>query len=349
MRSPSERASSSAEAPSGVLLVDKPRGPTSHDVVAIVRRALHTRAVGHAGTLDPMATGLLVVLVGDATRLATWVSGSSKRYRAVVSLGRATDTLDAEGRTTEEAPLPDEVRLGLGPAIEAALDVERARAEQVPPAVSAIHVAGERAHVLARRGEAPTLAPRATRARAIDLLRSGLVDGGAELEVELACDKGYYVRSFARDVGATLGVPAHLSELRRLSSGALDVGEAVALVPDALPAALVPLARILPRLLPCVALTEHGALRARQGKALDGASHFETASPAGVCAWLYEGAPIAIGELVDGVARVVRGFPTRLRFTGPRSSRRCRAREGARRAARRMPRRRRPEARRPRS
>ncbi|MDF3072076.1 MAG: uncharacterized protein K0R38_7677, partial [Polyangiaceae bacterium] len=156
------------EARSGVAVVDKPRGLTSHTVVAQARRLFARKDVGHAGTLDPMATGVLLLLVGQATKLSGYLTSDSKRYAAEVMFGRATDTLDAEGRTTEEAPLAADQ---LSPErVEQALASERARTEQVPPAVSAIKVDGERAYALARKGEAPELAPRAVRVLELTLL-----------------------------------------------------------------------------------------------------------------------------------------------------------------------------------
>ena len=292
---------------SGLVLVDKPRGPTSHDVVSRVRRALGTRSVGHAGTLDPMATGLLVVLVGDATRLATWATTEDKRYLATIVLGRGTDSLDADGAVTEERSISPEIAADLDRAVAASVAAELARTEQVPPAVSAIHVDGERAHELVRRGETPVLPPRITHARSIDVLavRAGPLP---EVDVALWVDKGYYVRSFARDLGAHLGVPAHLSALRRTASGAFVVGDACPLEPDAIREHFVPLRDALPRVLTCVELTEDGALRARQGKRLsrDG---FAVAPPPGIAAWTFEGTPIAVGERTEDEWRVVRGFP----------------------------------------
>ncbi|MEZ4308272.1 MAG: hypothetical protein R3F14_09535 [Polyangiaceae bacterium] len=150
------------EAPCGVLIADKPRGPTSHDVVAHVRRALRERRVGHAGTLDPMATGVLVVLVGEATKLSPYLTAADKRYVARISFGAATTTLDAEGEVTSQAPVPEELLAelrALGEAalatdgrIAAALDEETARAWQVPPAYSAIQIDGGRA--MTSRGRA---------------------------------------------------------------------------------------------------------------------------------------------------------------------------------------------------
>jgi tRNA pseudouridine55 synthase len=254
-----------------------------------------------------MATGLLVILVGDATRLATWATAEDKRYLATVVLGRGTDTLDAEGTTTEERPLAPEIAADLRAAVDAAVARELERTEQIPPAVSAIHVDGERAHELVRRGETPVLAPRITSARSIDVL--AIRDGALpEIDVAMWVDKGYYVRSFARDLGAALGVPAHLSALRRTASGRFVVGAACACDPDPIRESFVPLRDALPQVLACVELTDEGALRARQGKRLS-RDAFAGEAPVGVMAWTFRGDPVAIGEREGDEWKVVRGFP----------------------------------------
>jgi tRNA pseudouridine55 synthase len=313
------------EAPAGILLLDKPRGRSSHDVVGAVRRALGTRAVGHAGTLDPMATGLLVALVGEATRLSPFLSGARKRYRARLCLGVGTDSYDADGAETSRQPLAAPLLGELAratpdappPALARALDAERARREQVPPEVSAVHVDGVRAYERARRGEALALAPRPTD---VGELRLTGVDATGrefpEIEVELEVAKGYYVRAFARDLGAALGVPAHLTALRRLASGAFSLDEAVPLDPPAaLAAALVPTARALRRAMAAAELSDEGAKRARQGKAL-GPEHFRAPPPEGVAAWFLDDDIVALGETKGGEARVVRGFPAPLPAPG---------------------------------
>ncbi len=265
---------------SGVLIVDKPAGPTSHDVVQRLRRVLGERRIGHAGTLDPAATGVLVVLVGEATKLEPYFSGCDKAYVADVLLGRATDTLDLEGATVAEAEPSDALRDELqaleratsapAPLVVAALDVERARLEQVPPSFSAIKVAGRRSHAEARAGRPPELPPRAVRVREVELASVQYVGERPVLTVRLDVTKGYYVRSFARDVGASLGLPAMLAGLRRTRSGPFDLS--VATAPDLERAALVdrliPIERAAASLLPMATLTVEGAVRARQGKRL---------------------------------------------------------------------------------
>jgi tRNA pseudouridine55 synthase len=311
--------------PHGVLVVDKPSAMTSHDVVARVRRVLGTRRVGHAGTLDPMATGVLVVLVGEATKLAPYLTADDKRYAARVALGRATDTLDAEGATTATAEVPawlvDEIReaarLGHGgpeplfPRLAEALRGEAARAEQVPPVFSAIHVDGRRSYELARAGEAVALDPRPVAVRRLDVTGGGTPEAEAPwVDLELDVAKGYYVRSLARDLGDRLGVPAHLAALRRLQSGAFSLEGAVALDPQALRGALVPPSEAAARALPVGRLGDEGVVRARQGKLLVDAD-FTALPPAGdASAWLdAQGRLVAIGGRAPVEADPAGGAP----------------------------------------
>ena len=210
---------------SGILVVDKPAGMTSHDVVNRVRRATGERRVGHAGTLDPMATGVLVVLVGPATRLAPFLTAAQKSYRATVVFGAQTDTDDADGRVIATAPVPDEVCDPFFAAGTAAALV--GIHDQIPPAFSAIKRGGETAYVAARRGEVLEIEPRRVEILASQLLG---VDGHhTEWEIELAVSKGTYIRAIARDLGPALGTVAHLGSLTRTRSGSLCVDDAVTL------------------------------------------------------------------------------------------------------------------------
>jgi tRNA pseudouridine55 synthase len=290
---------------SGVAVVDKPRGVTSHTVVAQARRLFGRKDVGHAGTLDPMATGVLLVLVGQACKLSGYLTADSKRYAAEVYFGRSTDTLDAEGQTTGEAPLTAE-QLSMA-AVTAALDGERARTEQTPPAVSAIKVAGERAYALARKGRAPELPPRPV--QVLELRVTELQP--PILRCELLVSKGYYVRSLARDLGERLGAPAHLSALRRLASGPFGIEQATPW-PAAVPPKLLGLAEAATSVLPaCRIKTEDAVLRARQGKLLRPEDFSElplTTSAEGAAAWLSpEGELVALGTTRDEL-KVLRGF-----------------------------------------
>ncbi len=280
-------------APTGVLVIDKPPGLTSHDVVARVRRKLATRRVGHAGTLDPMATGVLVVMVGEATKLAPYLTSNDKHYRAGVQLGTSTDTLDAEGAVVEQAPLPPWWPHEATERVAAALRAEQARTEQAPPIFSAIKIAGRSAHRLARAGKVVELVPRPVAVRSLEL--GALTDDG-RLSVDLRVSKGYYVRAFARDLGAALGTPAHLASLRRLASGGFTLEGAHA-PEDVTGDDLIPLAAAAARGLGTAHLTEEGAVRARRG-ALLGEADFVAPPARGVDgeAWLDpRGGLVAIG------------------------------------------------------
>jgi len=204
--------------------VDKPAGPTSHDVVAAVRRALAERRVGHAGTLDPAATGLLVVLAGRATRLARFIALLPKHYVGTVRFGWETSTDDAAGAPLER----DESWRALEPdRIAAALGTVRAAPLQEPPRVSARHVGGERAYRRARRGEEPVLAPAPV---AIHSLEAAAWDRSAgTLVIDVVCGAGTYVRAIARDLGRGLGTRAHLAALRRVAVGTWRVEDAQSL------------------------------------------------------------------------------------------------------------------------
>ncbi len=226
------------------MLVDKPQGWTSHDVVARLRRMFGTKRVGHAGTLDPMATGLLIVGVNRGTKLLTYFVGLSKEYSATIRLGISTVTEDAEGEVTEIAPRAAVSALGES-GVDAAIASFRGVISQVPSSVSAIKVNGKRSYARVRAGEDVTLAPRTVTIsqfdRASDLRRAevpvaamvnrtdGTADSGAtvvDVDVVVACSSGTYVRALARDVGARLGVGGHLIALRRHTVGPFDVADA---------------------------------------------------------------------------------------------------------------------------
>jgi tRNA pseudouridine55 synthase len=297
----------------GVLVVDKARGPTSHDVVGRVRRALGTKQVGHAGTLDPMATGVLVVAVGEATKLVPWLTAQDKSYEATIALGTETDTLDAEGRPTRSEPVSEALLQALGrshggtvePLLRDALEAERARTTQVPPAFSAIQQQGVRAHVRARRGEQVELAPRAVRVARLELVACSV--SPPDIAVTLDVDKGYYVRSLARDLAARLGTVGHLTALRRSRSGSFTVGEAVSIESD-LAARLIPLVEAATRALPAARLTEQGARDASCGRPVQPGDLADSGPDP--CAWLDAGGRlVAVGQRQpDGTGRVVRGF-----------------------------------------
>lgn len=223
-----------SDTPDGLLLVDKPGGLTSHDVVSAVRRLARTRKVGHAGTLDPMATGLLVLGIGKATRLLTYLVGADKTYTATIRLGQATTTDDAEGEVVEGSQLADVVLSH--DDVEAHLGALRGDIQQVPATVSAIKVDGKRAYARARAGEEVTLAARPVTIHEFSI--TGLTHVPApegrtltDVDVVVRCSSGTYIRSLARDLGASLGVGGHLTALRRLAVGEFDVADAVELPP----------------------------------------------------------------------------------------------------------------------
>ena len=206
--------------PDGILNLDKPRGPTSHDVVAHVRKLTDVRRVGHAGTLDPLATGVLLLCIGRATRVAEYLMAGQKVYRARVRLGIATDTYDAQGQVVNETPV--EVNRT---QVEAALAQFRGQIAQVPPMYSAIKREGTSLHRLARQGIEVERKP-----RPVEIFRLELTEWEPpECTLELACSRGTYVRSLAHDLGQSLGCGAHLTGLVRLASGDFCLEEAVTL------------------------------------------------------------------------------------------------------------------------
>ena len=205
----------------GVVPVDKPAGPTSHDVVAAARRALDIRRIGHTGTLDPFATGLLLLCVGPATRLVEFLTGLPKAYRARVQLGVRTTTDDPEGETVATS---DAWRALSRADVERALGPLRGRILQTPPRFSAKKVGGEAAHYRVRRGEEVDLAPVGVEVFRLDLLAWD----PPHLELDVLCAAGTYVRALARDLGEALGTGAHLTELRRTAVGAFRVEDAIA-------------------------------------------------------------------------------------------------------------------------
>lgn len=251
---------------SGVLVVDKASGPTSHDIVQMARRALGERRVGHCGTLDPMATGVLVLAVGVATRLAPYLTSDEKQYDAAVRFGVVTDTYDVTGEVQREsADRPT------AEAIEAALARFRGAFAQRPPPFSAKKVRGERAYAMARRQVPVELAPVAVEVRALTLASFD----GTTARLSMTVSAGFYVRSLAYDLGMALGMGAALEGLRRTASGAFTLANAVgshALMTgarDDLLARLIPLADLLPDR-PALRLTEADVAAVGHGRDLVG-------------------------------------------------------------------------------
>jgi tRNA pseudouridine55 synthase len=206
----------------GIVIVDKPAGMTSHDVVGRCRRLFGTRKVGHAGTLDPMATGVLVVGIERATKILGLLTATDKSYAATVRLGQTTSTEDAEGELLQTVPA-DSVT---DAAVEAAVASLRGDVDQVPSSVSAIKVDGQRAYKLVREGKTVDLPTRRVRIDRFDVLDGRRHDGVLDVDVEVDCSSGTYIRALARDVGATLGVGGHLIALRRTRVGRFALGEA---------------------------------------------------------------------------------------------------------------------------
>jgi tRNA pseudouridine55 synthase len=206
----------------GLVVVDKPAGMTSHDVVGRCRRIFGTRKVGHAGTLDPMATGVLVVGIERATKILGLLTATDKSYAATIRLGQTTTTEDAEGEVLQTVS----AEAVTNTQIEAAVAALRGDIDQIPSAVSAVKVGGKRAYKLAREGQAVELAPRSVRIDRFDVLAIRHHDGLVDVDVEVDCSSGTYIRALARDVGAAVGVGGHLTALRRTRVGRFGLDQA---------------------------------------------------------------------------------------------------------------------------
>ena len=245
----------------GIVLVDKPQGPTSHDVVAKIRRIFNTRKVGHAGTLDPMATGMLVIGVGKATRLLGYLAASDKEYVGIIRLGQATNTDDAQGDVTSSAT----TRAVTESQIYEALRQFRGHISQRPSSVSAIKVDGKRSYARVRAGEDIELPARDVTIHDCEVLS---IENNSDLdvidvEVRVVCSAGTYIRAIARDLGAQLGVGGHLTSLRRTRSGTfqhMSTLEELAESPQ-----VIDMSSALHHVFPCVVLSDDDAKRAIHG------------------------------------------------------------------------------------
>ncbi|WP_225410943.1 tRNA pseudouridine(55) synthase TruB [Stigmatella hybrida] len=278
----------------GVLVVDKPSGPTSFDVVRQVRTLLKVKKVGHTGTLDPMATGVLPICLGEATKVAGFVTEGDKAYEATVHLGVETDTQDAEGKVVAEAPVPPLTAA----LVENALASFRGTFAQVPPMYSAVKVAGKRLYELARAGEEVERA-----SRQVTVYELTLRDFSAtQLRLSVRCSKGFFVRTLAYDIGRALGCGAHLTALRRTASGpfvlaqALPLAELPALAQDreAMARKLLPLSAALTHL-PELRVSAEAAVRVSHGvplEALPLPGRIRVVGP--------EGALLAVAEVIRG-------------------------------------------------
>jgi tRNA pseudouridine55 synthase len=296
--------STPGRAPNGVLLVDKPEDITSHGVVARARRAYGTRKVGHAGTLDPMATGLLVLGLGPSTRLLTYFVGLDKVYLATIRLGSATTTDDREG---EQLGATADAR-GVGTArLETAIAALTGPIEQVPSSVSAIKVDGKRSYARVRAGEEVLLPARPVTVHEFAVLdRRDTAEGFVDLDVRVACSSGTYIRALARDLGAALGVGGHLTALRRTAVGPFTVADAVPL--DRVGQGVAPMdpAHAAERLFPTLRLDAAAAVDLGHGKRVP----VEGPDGSPVAALGPDGRLLALVEVGSGRARVLTAFPT---------------------------------------
>ncbi len=295
-------------ATSGLLIVDKSQGWTSHDVVAKIRKLVGTKRVGHAGTLDPMATGVLVIGIEKATRLLGYLALTEKEYTATIRLGQTTDSDDADGEIIGRVPVPhiDEDKL------RRAIAALTGQISQVPPGVSAIKVGGERAYKLARAGQAPELAARTVtvRAFAVDAIRPGA--DVVDVDVQVTCSSGTYIRALARDLGGALGVGGHLTALRRTRVGPYVAGQAQTL-DDLVQGAegaggidVLPLAVAANAAFPRRDLTEAQARALGHGAKLPATGTGETP----VAAFAPDGSLVALLTDADGQARALAVFAT---------------------------------------
>ncbi len=295
----------------GWLVVDKPRGMTSTHVVNVVKRLTNARKAGHGGTLDPLATGVLPVALGEATKTVAYVMDAPKRYRFTMRFGEARDTDDAEGRviaTSDRRPTDEE--------IIAALPAFTGTIMQRPPIFAAVKVGGERAYDLARRGEAVELEPRPVRIDSFELVERPSPDTAV---FEVVCGKGAYVRALARDLGETLGCHAHVAELRRLAVGPFELDHAISLSAleqivkdETLPQVLIPVATALAGI-PALAVTEPQALRMRSGHTIriSPALLPETADEGGTVRVMQGGELVALARLEGAQLSPLRVFTPR--------------------------------------
>jgi len=294
---------------SGILLVDKPDGMTSHDVVSRVRRIVGTRKVGHAGTLDPMATGLLVLGVNSSTRLLTYLVGLDKEYFATIRFGFATTTDDREGEPLAE---PTDVGGVTEAAIREAMKPLTGDILQVPSAVSAIKVDGRRAYDRVRAGETVELKSRAVTVATFELLRLHRTESDLQADVRVECSSGTYIRALARDLGEALGVGAHLTALRRTRIGPFGIADAGAL-DDALVNAMLTPASVATRLYAPLPLTAEEVVALAQGKRVSPAAAQDSRDPgqgAPLAAIAPDGRLAGLVTISEGVARILVNFPT---------------------------------------
>lgn len=300
----------------GLLLVDKPQGLTSHDVVARARRALGTRKVGHAGTLDPMATGLLTLGAGPATRLLTYLVGLDKTYETTIRLGAATTSDDAEGEVVSTAQ-PAAVAAVTDAQLAEGIRALTGEIDQRPSAVSAIKVDGKRAHDRVRAGEQVELAARRVTISAFEVLavrRVDTADGAAiDVDARIDCSSGTYIRALARDLGAALGIGGHLTALRRTRVGPFDVAAAVSLeaLAEGGPSLLENPAAVAERLFPVLEVDAAQARDLGHGKLLALAGHPDAEPVAAIerGSRPHNDRLVALISVRQGRGRTLVGFP----------------------------------------
>lgn len=313
---------------SGLVIVDKPQGWTSHDVVGRMRRLAGTRKVGHAGTLDPMATGVLVVGINKATRLLTYIVGTSKTYQATIRLGASTVTDDAEGEVTATTPtdaVSDE-------AIEAGIAALRGPIEQVPSSVSAIKVNGERAYARVRSGEDVKLAARPVTIHSFDILdirrgtvassggsgesgddavAQGMADGASyvDIDVSVRCSSGTYIRALARDLGADLAVGGHLTALRRSAVGPYNLEQARTIEELAEEMRILDIAEAARALMPVRELTAEEAVELSFGRRIPASAEGIHTADAPAAAFAPDGTLVALLADAGRHAKPILVFP----------------------------------------
>lgn len=293
---------------SGILLVDKPQGITSHDVVSRMRRLAGTRKIGHAGTLDPMATGLLLLGVDSATRLLHHLVGLDKQYLATIRLGWGTTSDDAEGEALAAASAAQLAAIG-DEAVADGMAALTGVIEQVPSSVSAVKIDGKRAYQRVREGETVQIAARTVTVSAFELLALRRTDASIDLDVRVDCSSGTYIRALARDLGAALGVGGHLTALRRTRIGAFGVVEAGELADYVVADRLIAPADAARRVLPVVELGEQEAIDLGHGKRIGVPEGSAFAKGEPIAAIAPDGRLVAIVERSGGQLKVVTGFP----------------------------------------
>ena len=302
---------SSVDAPNGILLVDKPQGLTSHDVVARTRKKADTRKVGHAGTLDPMATGLLILGLGSSTRLLTYIVGLNKEYLATIRLGMSTTTDDADGESLGTAPAA-QVRRVTEEAINAGVAKLTGEIDQVPSSVSAIKVDGRRAYALVRAGQEVQLKARTVtvsefEVMAISEIQDAQGDAVIDVNIRVVCSSGTYIRALARDLGFTLGVGGHLTALRRTRIGGFHVTDALDIGDVASPPVLLGPAEVARRVFSSVDLALEQAIDLSHGKKIELPQQPDSSQP--VAAIGPEDRLVGLIAVKSGLSRVILNFP----------------------------------------